>query len=84
MMSADETLTDTAMADHAPAAPVPDPQPDFKKSYRRKYRKIMVVFEENMRESNSLFKEEQRLLDISQRLAEQNEYDQSCIQHDGN
>jgi hypothetical protein len=42
-------------------------------SCRRKYRKIMVVFEEKMRESNSLFKEEQRILDISQRLAEQTE-----------
>ncbi|KAI1608622.1 IEC3 subunit of the Ino80 complex, chromatin re-modelling-domain-containing protein [Exophiala viscosa] len=43
----------------------------FRKSYRRKYRKIMVTFEEKTRESTSLFKEEQRILDISQRLAEQ-------------
>jgi hypothetical protein len=34
----------------------------------------MVTFEERMRESNSLFKEEQRLMDISLRLAEQTEY----------
>jgi hypothetical protein len=40
---------------------------------RRKYRKIMVKFEEKMRESNTLFKEEQRILDISRRLSEQNE-----------
>ncbi|KIX06863.1 uncharacterized protein Z518_04839 [Rhinocladiella mackenziei CBS 650.93] len=42
-----------------------------KKSYRRKYRKIMVSFEEKMRDNSALFKEEQRILDISQRLAEQ-------------
>jgi hypothetical protein len=41
---------------------------------RRKYRKIMVKFEDKMRESNNLFKEEQRILDISGRLSEQNEY----------
>ena len=40
---------------------------------RRKYRKIMVTFEEKMRESNSLFRDEQRIMDISQRLAEQKE-----------
>jgi hypothetical protein len=40
---------------------------------RRKYRKIMVKFEEKMRESTTLFKEEQRILDISRRLSEQNE-----------
>ena len=40
---------------------------------RRKYGKIMVVFEETMRESNTLFKDEQKILDISRRLAEQNE-----------
>jgi len=42
---------------------------------RRKYRKIMVTFEEKMRESTSLFRDEQRIFDISQRLAEQTEYD---------
>ncbi|ETI29463.1 hypothetical protein G647_01916 [Cladophialophora carrionii CBS 160.54] len=57
---------------------VGEPKPDVsdqhttsRKSYRRKYRKIMVTFEEKMRESNSLFKEEQRITDIAQRLAEQ-------------
>jgi len=40
---------------------------------RRKYRKIMVKFEEKMRESNTLFREEQRILDISRRLSEQND-----------
>jgi hypothetical protein len=33
----------------------------------------MVMFEEKMRESTSLFKQEQRIADISQRLAEQTE-----------
>lgn len=40
---------------------------------RRKYRKIMVTFEEETKESNNLFREEQRINDISQRLAEQTE-----------
>ena len=43
------------------------------KSYRRKYRKIMVDFEDAMKECNHLFREEQRVLDISQRLVEQND-----------
>ncbi|RMZ90622.1 hypothetical protein DV736_g2144, partial [Chaetothyriales sp. CBS 134916] len=42
-----------------------------RKSYRRKYRKIMVHFQQKMQESNTLFKDEQRMLDISLRLAEQ-------------
>ena len=33
----------------------------------------MVRFEETMRESTALFKEEQRILDIARRLTEQNE-----------
>jgi len=33
----------------------------------------MVVFEEKMRGSTGLFKDEQRIFDISQRLAEQTE-----------
>ncbi|KAK4942458.1 hypothetical protein LTR10_017754 [Elasticomyces elasticus] len=64
-----------ADASDAPAMPqqtsISDQPAAFRKSYRRKYRKIMVTFEEKTRESTSLFKEEQRILDISQRLAEQ-------------
>jgi hypothetical protein len=40
---------------------------------RRKYRKIMVNFERRMQESNNLFRDEQKINDISQRLAEQTE-----------
>lgn len=43
------------------------------KSYRRKYRKIMVKFEKEMRESSHLFKNQQRMYDITQRIAEQND-----------
>ncbi len=60
----------------APTAPDAVPVPEIatgKKSYRRKYRKIMVNFEHKLRENTSLFKDEQRILDISQRLAEQTE-----------
>ncbi|KAK4918377.1 hypothetical protein LTR66_016876 [Elasticomyces elasticus] len=41
------------------------------KSFRRKYRKIMVRFEDEMKASSSLFKDHQRLQDVTQRLAEQ-------------
>jgi IEC3 subunit of the Ino80 complex, chromatin re-modelling len=34
----------------------------------------MVMFEDKMRESNTLYREHQRILDISRRLSEQNEY----------
>lgn len=34
----------------------------------------MITFEEKMRESNDVFKEEQKMLDITRRLVEQNEY----------
>ena len=66
---ADTTITMT----DAPAAPVAEAA-SSRKSYRRKYRKIMVTFERKMQESNSLFRDEQKMLDISQRLAEQTEY----------
>ncbi|KAI9699715.1 MAG: hypothetical protein M1836_002749 [Candelina mexicana] len=42
-------------------------------SYRKKYRKMKHQFEEKMKESSSLFKEEQRALDIARRLQEQND-----------
>jgi hypothetical protein len=58
------TMTD------APAVSVIEPA-SSRKSYRRKYRKIMVSFERKMQESNGLFRDEQKIFDISQRLAEQ-------------
>lgn len=66
---ADPAIT---MAD-APAVTLSEPAAS-RKSYRRKYRKIMVNFERKMQESNSLFRDEQKILDVSQRLAEQTEY----------
>lgn len=41
----------------------------------------MVKFEERMRESTGLFKDEQRIFDISQRLAEQTECVVSSVYH---
>ncbi|KAI9881557.1 MAG: hypothetical protein M1830_000121 [Pleopsidium flavum] len=43
------------------------------KSYKKKYRKMKHTFEEKMRESNSLFREEQRATDIARRLQENND-----------
>lgn len=43
------------------------------KSYRRKYRKIMVKFQKEFDASNGLFRDQERLYDISQRIAEQND-----------
>ena len=34
----------------------------------------MVIFEEKIRESNTLFREHQRIMDIPRRLSQQNEY----------
>ncbi|EXJ59696.1 hypothetical protein A1O7_03842 [Cladophialophora yegresii CBS 114405] len=68
-MSSIEPGEDPSMGE--PKTDVSDQHTTSRKSYRRKYRKIMVTFEEKMRESNSLFKEEQRITDIAQRLAEQ-------------
>lgn len=41
------------------------------KSYRRKYRKSMVKFDESVRENTSLFKESQKLASVSLRIAEE-------------
>ncbi|KAJ9611453.1 hypothetical protein H2200_004637 [Cladophialophora chaetospira] len=68
-MSSAEPVEDSTMGE--PKTEISDQQTLSRKSYRRKYRKIMVTFEERMRESNALFREEQRIMDISQRLAEQ-------------
>ncbi|KAK5449570.1 hypothetical protein LTS15_008645 [Exophiala xenobiotica] len=64
-------LSDPPEAPMAEQTSPPDQPIASRKSYRRKYRKIMVTFEEKTRESTTLFKEEHRILDISQRLAEQ-------------
>ncbi|OAP58894.1 hypothetical protein AYL99_06191 [Fonsecaea erecta] len=68
-MSSTEPAEDHVMEEQATVSS--DQPPSSRKSYRRKYRKIMVTFEEKMREGNTLFKEEQRIMDISLRLAEQ-------------
>ncbi|EXJ85001.1 hypothetical protein A1O3_05676 [Capronia epimyces CBS 606.96] len=70
MSSAEEPVADSAMADQPNLSEQPAAS---RKSYRRKYRKSMVTFEEKMRENTSLFREEQRIMDISERLAEQND-----------
>lgn len=41
---------------------------------RKKYRKMKHTFEEKMRESNSLFREEQKAMELARRLQEQNEW----------
>jgi hypothetical protein len=57
----------------APAVAMTEPA-SARKSYRRKYRKIMVNFERKMQESNGLFRDEQKIIDVAQRMAEQTEY----------
>lgn len=63
-------------SDAAPraASDAPPSEPPVKashKSFRRKYRKIMVNFEHKMNESTDYFHEEQRMVEITRRLAEQ-------------
>ncbi|PGH10688.1 hypothetical protein AJ80_07444 [Polytolypa hystricis UAMH7299] len=43
------------------------------KSFKRKYAKQKIHFEQVMKESNDLFKEEMRILELSKRLKEQND-----------
>lgn len=69
-MSADDSPGPRLQSDKDVALPAAT---HSQKSYRRKYRKIMVKFERQMRESTALFKDQQRMLDISQRIAEQND-----------
>ncbi|KAI9805658.1 MAG: hypothetical protein M1833_005150 [Piccolia ochrophora] len=56
---------------------VPDPQAaDGKatyKSWKKKYRKMKLVFDQKMRESDQLFRDEQRAQDAVRRLAEEND-----------
>ncbi|KAK8244050.1 IEC3 subunit of the Ino80 complex, chromatin re-modelling-domain-containing protein [Phyllosticta capitalensis] len=47
-------------------------RPAFK-SWRKKYRKMRMRFDERMRESNSLFREEQKATALVKRLQEQND-----------
>ncbi|KAK8168210.1 IEC3 subunit of the Ino80 complex, chromatin re-modelling-domain-containing protein [Phyllosticta citrichinensis] len=47
-------------------------RPSFK-SWRKKYRKMRMRFDERMRESNSLFREEQKASTLVKRLQEQND-----------
>lgn len=61
-----------ASVEKADASP-DNPAKVASKSFRRKYRKIMVTFDQKMRESNQLFREHVRVMDISRRLSEQNE-----------
>ena len=57
---------------------VPEPVPSLKcrelTTSRKKFRKMKYKFEQKMRESDQLFREEQRAHDTSRRLAEENEY----------
>ncbi|KAL9112293.1 MAG: hypothetical protein Q9227_003411 [Pyrenula ochraceoflavens] len=69
-------MSEEPTPDPAPKTSDPDAAQDTalknpNKSWRRKYRKEMVKFEEKMRDSNVLFKEEQKMIEISRRLAEQ-------------
>ncbi|KAI9824635.1 MAG: hypothetical protein M1819_000836 [Sarea resinae] len=47
-------------------------QPVYK-SYKKKYRKMRHLFEEKMKESNALFKEEQKAMETARRLQEKND-----------
>ena len=68
-MSTDNLESTTRAASDAPPS-----EPTAKvshKSFRRKYRKIMVNFEHKMTESTDYFHDEQQMVNITRRLAEQ-------------
>lgn len=51
---------------------MPDSKPTYR-SWKKKYRKMRVVFEEKMRENEHLYKLEQKALETANRLAVENE-----------
>ncbi|EKG14463.1 hypothetical protein MPH_08312 [Macrophomina phaseolina MS6] len=48
-------------------------KPPSVRSWRKKYRKMRVRFDERMRESNTLFREEHKAIALARRLQEQND-----------
>ena len=68
-MSAELSDVPPRAANDAP--PSEPPAKVSHKSFRRKYRKIMVNFEQKMNESTDYFYEEQKMMEITRRLAEQ-------------
>ncbi|KAI9827297.1 MAG: hypothetical protein M1826_006401 [Phylliscum demangeonii] len=74
-MSLYETDGDTIIERSSPPvilAPTAEAKPKLK-SWRKKYRKMQLVFKETMKESDYLFGEEQKACETSRRLAQQND-----------
>jgi hypothetical protein len=51
---------------------MPDSKPSYR-SWKKKYRKMRVIFEAKMREGENLYKLEQQALETANRLAVENE-----------
>ncbi|KAK4991781.1 hypothetical protein LTR50_001598 [Elasticomyces elasticus] len=70
-MSADKIVAGPPSATTADLE-MPDLKPKYK-SWRKKYRKLKCNFDEGIRESNSMFREEQKLSALARRIQEQND-----------
>ena len=70
-MSDDESIARPLGASTADTS-LHDPKPKYK-SWRKKYRKMKVRFDDVMKDNTTMFREEQKLEALSKRLQEQNE-----------
>ena len=71
-MSDDEIVV-TASAPDKTADPSPESRPKYK-SWRKKFRKMKIRFDDTMKINSTMFKEEQKLEALAKRLQEENEY----------
>jgi hypothetical protein len=77
-MDVDTVEVAAAPAPAPAAAPAPSPTPAEApvlkyKSFKKKYRKMRLTFEEKMNSSNILYKNEQQAAETARRLALENE-----------
>lgn len=72
IMSDDEIVAGPPGATSVDARGASESKPKYR-SWRKKYRKMKTHFDDVMKESNSLFVDEQKLDALSKRLQEQNE-----------
>lgn len=70
-MSDDEIVVDTGSRPLADSNHTPKPK---YKSWRKKFRKMKVQFDDSMRFNSHMFKEEQKLEALAKRIRESNEY----------
>ena len=71
--SDDEIVLSVRPDPSAAEAPASEERPKYK-SWRKKFRKMKVQFDEKLKQNNNYFKDEQKLEAIARRLRQGNEY----------